>query len=94
MVDTAALPRLTDALAVDGASENVSVYVRTILGHLGVTAADLSRDMGMTQFQVSRRLSGYAKWTPLEVAMLADHFGVPVDDLLAGVPEPPWKFTG
>ncbi|MFD8597665.1 helix-turn-helix domain-containing protein [Kitasatospora sp. NPDC059646] len=58
--------------------------VATLLRATADSQAVLATALGISQGQVSRRLSGRASWTLADLDALSSHYGIPVPDLLCG----------
>ncbi|WP_406134596.1 helix-turn-helix domain-containing protein [Streptomyces sp. NBC_01089] len=64
--------------------ETLRVTVAAIAHRTGEQQSVLAAALGLTQSQISRRQRGQAAWTLTDVDRLAEHWGMPVLDLLAG----------
>ncbi len=56
------------------------------MGYRDVSGRQLAAELGMTQPQLSERLSGKRRMSVEEMATIADYFGVPIGALFHEVP--------
>lgn len=62
--------------------------IRSLIHDSGVSQAALSTELGLDPTKLSKSLSGARRFTSVELAQIAEHFGVTVDWILTGE-EPP-----
>lgn len=78
------------AFAVEPAAESwslvVSGNVRALMARRGVSQMRLAAVLNLSQTAVSKRLRGVTPWDVNEMGTLAEAFGVPITDLLLGLP--------
>ena len=71
-----ALPLTTVGRQPAGATIATSIAVLAALH--GEKQSDLAKALGMTDYQLSRRLNLKARWTPDELDAIAEHYRIPV----------------
>lgn len=64
--------------------EQLRLTVAALLYATGETQTDLGAGIGRGQTEISRRQSGASAWTLTDLDRLAEHYGIPVPDLLCG----------
>ncbi|MEU7075976.1 helix-turn-helix domain-containing protein [Streptomyces narbonensis] len=67
-----------------GLEESLRQTVAALMRATGEPQRVLASVLGLTQAQVSRRQSGATPWSLHDADILADHYGLPALDLLAG----------
>lgn len=60
------------------AEVDISAKVRSVAGEFRVSQEQLGHVLGFQRMAVVRRLNGTTQWSARELAVLADHFGVPI----------------
>ncbi|MFJ8443979.1 helix-turn-helix domain-containing protein [Kitasatospora griseola] len=64
--------------------ELLRATVGALLRATGESQADLARGVGLSQAQVSRKLSGRHSWAVNDLDRLSGHYGIAVVDLVVG----------
>jgi transcriptional regulator with XRE-family HTH domain len=69
---------------MDTTQERLRASVRAITAAFDDTQTDLAAALGVSQNTVSKKIRGFSRWTLTDVETLAKHYGVTVDQLMAG----------
>ena len=70
-------------------AQTIATEVRAEMGRQRVSGRQLTKVLGLSQAQMSKRLLGQIEFRPNELQKIADHFGVPVIRFFPDGVEPP-----
>lgn len=68
------------------ASSQLATFVRVELARRNLRQSALSAGIGLSDVQVSRRMTGRTDWTLSELVRLAEFLDVPLGDMFAATP--------
>lgn len=74
--------------------KQVSANVRAQIAYHDLTGVEVAKIVGVSQPQLSKRLHGQLDWKLGELVALAQAWNKPLEELIAGINDDPFKENG